>query len=338
MFDNLSYLSKLESIGIAFKNLEDENYKKTFHYSRLKKGMGLTIGNALRRVLLGHIPGYAIRSISIQGIQHEFNSIPGMKEDVQEFIMNLRKIVFKGSVPSSKAVLQINKSGVVTAKDVKGVNLDIVNKELYICNISSKTSQIFKIEMFIEKKVGIICARDAKDMLIESGSIVCDSFFSPVVHVNFVIDELDSEYENLEISITTNGSVTPEFAFNFALDVLKEQLFKNSAKKIEIEKSNVVMEREVNLIASKLSMKIEDLPDVSNRALNCLHEMGVKYVGDLVKLTEKKLMDKPNFGKNSLSQLKEKLSMIGLKFDMNVKFSSDDIEEKNNHLGNDFVL
>jgi len=320
-----NFMTKLQSFGIANKKMDNPQFFQIFYYKNLRKGMGLTIGNCLRRTLLSCVPGYAIRSCTIDGVQHEFSAIDGIKESAQELIMNLKKVVFSGQEREVFAELSVNKAGDVYADSIVGSNVDVVNKDLYICSVSKSFD--LKIRMQIEKSVGIILSSDVKDGEFEIGSIVCDSFFSPIEHVNFEVVEKEGyqDFEELKLSILTNGSISAEEAHQFALNVISEEFSKGTLK-FEETKSNYVYDHKaqvknakINITPRHLDLKIEDL-ELSNRVISCLKSNNVYYVGQLVQCTEDDLMKHPNFGKNSLKLLTEKLTTLGLTLGMEVNW------------------
>ncbi len=312
------YLSKIKSLGLREQNLADENFSAIIEYTNLKRGMGTTVGNALRRVLLSSVQGYAIRSVTISGIQHEFSSIPGVKEDAQQLIINLKKIIFKGEISKTKANLNIVGPCVVTGADIACSNVSVVNADAYICSLDKGFN--IKLEMNIEKSSGIKLASSIKDYEIELGAIACDSFFSPVESVNFEVQEHETDgYEDLRLHIITNGSVSPNEAFQYSLNLLMEQFSKHAGFDQSARSSaSTSGTKRMDVLSPNLFLKIEDLPDISTRTLRCLKMLGIVYVGDLVKVSKDTLMKEPNFGENSLNRLLEKLSSMGLTLDMNI--------------------
>lgn len=331
-----SYLSKIKSLGLKEKNLASENFSSIIEYASLKRGMGLTIGNALRRVLLSSVPGYAMRSVTISGVQHEFSSIPGVKEDTQQLIMNLKKIVFKGEISKTKATINIMGPCTVTGANVACSNIEVVNQDLYICSLDQGFN--LKLEMNIEKGIGIKMVNDNKSYEVEVGSIACDSFFSPIENVNFEVAEHENEGETLKLHIVTNGSITPEAAFQIALNLIMEQF----GKRVFIDENAPILPvttKRMDILSPNLFLKIEELPDISTRTLRCLKMLGIVYVGDLVKLSKAALMREPNFGENSLNKLLEKLSVMGLTLDMNIPgWPPENLASKAEDIGNRSIL
>lgn len=314
----MEYLSKIKSLGLNEQNMLDENYSAVIKYENLKSGMGVTIGNSLRRVLLSHIAGYGIRSVTISGVQHEFSVIPGLKEDVQQLIMNLKKLVFKGEISKTKANLNIVGPCVIKGSDIGCANISVVNPELYIGSLDKGFN--LKLEMSLEKSTGIKLANNIKDYEIELGAIACDAFFSPIVSVNFESNTHEADgYEDLNIHIVTDGSITPHAAFEAALGMFMEQLNKHTNTNISTAPSyNQPAIKRVDVLSPNLFLRVEDLPDISTRTLRCLKLLGIVYIGDLVKVSKETLMNEPNFGENSLNKLVEKLNAMGLTLGMDI--------------------
>lgn len=335
------YLAKIKSLGLREQNLADDNFRDVIEYQRIKRGMGVTLGNALRRVLLRSVPGYAMRYVNISGAQHEFLAIPGVKEDAQELIMNLKKIVFKGEISKAKASLNLVGPCLVTAADITCSNISVVNTDLVICTLDKGFN--LKLEMSLEKNSGIkLISKNPKDHDMELNAIPCDAFFSPIEGVNFEINEYESEdYEDLKLEIITNGSITPKEAFNYSLNLLMEQLGKCSELNGELNQmaSNAHNVKRMDVLSPNLFLKIEDLPDISTRTLRCLKLLGIVFVGDLVKMSKETLMNEPNFGENSLNKLLEKLSSMGLTLDMNIpNWSPEDLSDKAENIRNNSIL
>lgn len=311
------YLSKIKSLGLREQNLADENFSAIIEYTNLKRGMGTTIGNALRRVLLSSVQGYGIRCVTISGIQHEFSAIPGVKEDAQQVIMNLKKIIFKGEISKTKATLNIVGPCIVTGADIACSNVSVVNSDAYICSLDKGFN--LKLEMNIEKSAGIKLANATKDYEIELGAIACDAFFNPIESVNFEVQEHETDgYEDVRMHIVTNGSITPNEAFQYSLNLLMEQLGKHAGFDESARVTALTNTKRMDVLSPNLFLKIEDLPDISTRTLRCLKMLGIVYVGDLVKVSRETLMNEPNFGENSLNKLLEKLAAMGLTLDMNI--------------------
>lgn len=335
-----NYLSKIKYFGLEEQHLVDENFSAVIEYSNIKLGMGNTIGNSLRRVLLSSVPGYAIKNVTIAGIQHEFTAIPGVKEDAQRLIMNLKKVIFKGDISKSKATILFSGPGEVRASDISCSNISVVNPDLYICSIDKGFN--LKAELFVEKGCGVKLTSTSKDYEIEIGSILCDAFFSPIVSVNFeVIENESSNSESLHIHIVTNGSIAPKDAFKYALELFMDQLSKNAYAEKEKDEISLEEKKEasVQTLSPNLFLRIDDLPDLPTRTLRCLKMLGVVYVGDVVKLTRERLMNEPNFGENSLNKLIEKLEAMELSLGMNiVGWPPENLEEKAEAIRNKSVL
>jgi DNA-directed RNA polymerase subunit alpha len=334
------YLSKIKALGLREQNLNDENFRDIIQYTRIKRGMGVTIGNALRRILLRNIPGYGMRYVNIFGIAHEFCSIPGVKEDAQELIMNLKKVVFKGEISKAKASLNLVGPLIVKAGDITCSNISVVNPELVICALDKGFN--LKLEMHLEKNSGIkLISKTQKDDDIELNAIPCDAFFSPIENVNFNVSEYEAEdYEDLELEILTNGSISAKDAFQYAYNLFVNQLAKCGELSGEVKQSvSANNSKRMEVLSPNLFLKIEDLPDISTRTLRCLKLLGVVFVGDLVKMSKEALMNEPNFGENSLNRLLEKLGSMGLTLDMNIpNWPPEDLAQKAEAIKNNSLL
>lgn len=311
----MSLQSRFKSLGVLYQTSNSEDFSKEFNY-KVTKGMGTTLGNSIRRTLFSQIPGYAIRYVSITGLNHEFSTISGVKESAQELIMNLRKIIFKGESKSTKAILNITKSGEIFASDIKGMTLSIINEDLYLCTMEE--SATLRVEIYIEKGVGIILSRDVNANDFEMDAIVCDSFFNPVEKVNFEVSSIENNLteESLSLTITTNGSVSPDEVMDFAIDIWRHEMAKISEKMIVPVMEDAVQSKQLRILSDTLYYKVSDIQGITTRILNCIKSLNVKYVGELVRYSQKELLEKPNFGENSLNQLVEMLGNMGLTLGM----------------------
>lgn len=323
-----SEINKLKSLASESRfNLSDQFYRE-FSY-KVTKNMGITIGNALRRTLLSQIPGNAIRYVLIDGLNHEFSSIPGILESAQELIMNLRKIVFQGESQSGKAVLDVSREGEIFASEVNSMNYKVVNDNLYLCTLSDAAS--LKLEMHIEKGVGIILSRDINSQDFDPEAIICDSFFNPVEKVNFQVFSIENNYneETLKLHVSTNGALSPEEAMDLSIEIWRKEMSKISEKMIMALQDDLPT-KHLRVLSDTLYYKISDVQGMTTRILNCIKSLNIKYVGELVQFTQKELLEKPNFGENSLNQLVELLGNIGLSLGMDItgwECPPDDLED-----------
>ncbi len=280
----------------------------------LERGYGITLGNALRRILLSSIPGYAITEVKIEGVAHEFTSLQGVLEDVPEIILNLKGVRFKlnGDGPFYFR-LEKTGEGEVKAGDIQvDKEGEIVNPDHHIATLT-KDGKLF-MELKVEKGRGYVPAEYTKNN--EIGVILVDAIFSPVTKVNFNVGQArvgkSSDYDSLIMEIYTDGTIDPKEALVHAAKILVEQLmifFKDEENPLESRDS------ETGSINNLLNMSIEEL-ELSGRAYNCLKNAGINYVGQLVQKTETELLKLRSFGKKSLDEIVEKLARLNLKLGM----------------------
>ena len=313
-------LYKPKSIQIEQKSKSD-TYGK-FVCQPLEKGYGLTIGNSLRRTLLSSIQGPAITKIKIDGVQHEFSTITGIKEDVTEIILNIKQLALKlNDVESTK--IQINAKGPkeIKAADIDcGAHVEVLNKDLHICTLDSKAN--VNITLTVEEGKGYVPAvkhNNSADAPL--GTIFIDSFFSPVRRVSFRVENSRvgqvTDYDKLIMNIETNGSVVPEDSVAFAARIIDEQLkmFINFEEPVEEVSAPAVEEPTLNV---NLLRKVEEL-ELSVRSANCLKNDEIIYIGDLVQKTESEMLRTPNFGRKSLNEIKEILTTMNLELGMKIE-------------------
>jgi len=298
-----------------------------FTFKPLERGYGVTIGNALRRVLLSSLEGYAITFIRIPGIQHEFSSIPGVVEDLIEIILNLKKIRFKkiSEIIQEKIYISINNQRVFKAGDIANSTsiFEILNPDLIICNIDEKIN--FNLEIIVSKGRGYIPAYENIKFDKISGFIPIDSIFTPITNVKYNIEntrvEKKTDYEKLIIQVETDGSIHPEDALKKAVNILIRHFILFSDKDIILDIPDTdekdILDEEGLHIRKLLQTSLSDL-DLSVRAFNCLKAANIKKLGDLVKLEISDMMKFRNFGKKSLAELESLVSEKNLSFGMNL--------------------
>jgi len=289
-------------------------YYGKFIIEPLERGYGITLGNALRRILLSSIPGYAITEVKIEGAPHEFVSLPGIIEDVPEIILNLKGVRFKlnGEGPFYFKLEKVGE-GEVKAGDIK-INKEgeIVNPDHHIATLT-KDGKLF-MDLKVEKGRGYVPAEYTKNN--EIGVILVDAIFSPITKVNFTVGQArvgkSSDYDSLIMEIYTDGTIDPKEALTQAAKILVEQLM------IFLKGEKISLEPHISeapTIENLLNMTIEEL-DLSGRAYNCLKNAGINYVGQLVQKTETELLKLRSFGKKSLDEIIEKLSKLNLRLGM----------------------
>ncbi|MCQ2335782.1 MAG: DNA-directed RNA polymerase subunit alpha [Paludibacteraceae bacterium] len=309
--------------------LEADAFHGKFEFRPLEPGFGITIGNALRRILLSSLEGFAITSIKINGVQHEFATIPGVMEDVTNIILNLKKVRLKQIVEnadSDKVAIDIADTTVFKAGDIskKLTNFEVLNPDLVICTMDKTAS--FHIEMTINKGRGWVPADENREMFnSEIGIIPIDSIYTPIVNVKYTVDnfrvEQKTDYEKLTIEIDTDGSVHPKEALKEAAKILIYHFMLFSDEKITIDldqhDGGEAFDEDALHMRQLLKTKLVDL-DLSVRALNCLKAADVETLAELVSYNRNDLLKFRNFGKKSLVELDEKLESLNLSFGMDI--------------------
>ncbi len=308
--------------------IESTDYKGTFEFKPLEPGFGLTIGNALRRVLLSSLEGFAISSIRIEGVEHEFSTIPGVKEDVTEIILNLKQIRFKQQIEdydSENVTVVITNTQVLKAGDLQPFisGFQILNPDLVLCNMDKKVKLHF--EMTIDKGRGFVPADENKKPNMPIGTIFIDSIFTPIKLVKYHVEnfrvEQKTDYEKLIFDITTDGSIHPQDALVEAAKILIQHFVLFSDERIILDNDMIQPEEEYDEeslhMRQLLKTKLVDMK-LSVRALNCLKAAEVETLGELVSYNKSDLMKFRNFGKKSLTELTELVESKKLTFGMDV--------------------
>jgi DNA-directed RNA polymerase subunit alpha len=305
----------------------DDQYGK-FEFRPLEPGYGITVGNALRRILLSSLEGFAITTVKIEGVDHEFSTITGVMEDITEVILNLKQIRFKRmveDVDSEKIVVKITGQEVFKAGDLNNAlsSFEVLNPELVICRLENDVK--LQMEINISKGRGYVPAEENQPAEAEFGVIAIDSIFTPIRNVKYSIEnyrvEQKTDYEKLIIEINTDGSIHPKDALKEAAKILIYHFMLFSEDKITIDyedkMANEEFDEEILHMRQLLKTKLVDL-DLSVRALNCLKAAEVESLGDLVKFNKNDLLKFRNFGKKSLTELDELLETMSLSFGMDV--------------------
>ncbi|MDR0812081.1 MAG: DNA-directed RNA polymerase subunit alpha [Paludibacter sp.] len=299
-----------------------------FEFRPLEPGFGQTIGNALRRILLSSLEGFAITSIKIDGIDHEYSTIPGVIDDVTNIILNLKQVRFKRTVEEFETEkININVQGInsLKASDIgKALSgFEVLNPELVICEMDNSVN--FQIELTINKGRGYVPSEENSSETHEIGVIPIDAIFTPIVNVKYAIEnfrvEQVTDYEKLVFEITTDGSIHPKDALNEAAKILIHHFMLFSDEKITLETSETDnsddYDEEVLHMRQFLKTKLTDL-ELSVRALNCLKAADVETLGELAAFHKHDLLKFRNFGRKSLTELDEKLESLNLHFGMDV--------------------
>ena len=293
---------------------EDVSYGK-YIVEPLERGYGTTLGNSLRRILLSSLPGTAATSIKIAGVQHEFSTIPGVKEDVTEIVLNVKKIIAKLHCQGTKTVY-IDAAGEceVTAGDIKADGeVEILNPEQHICSLGPDAS--FNMEITLSHGRGYVPSDKNKTPNMPIGTIAVDSIYTPVYKVNYTVENTRvgniTDYDKLTIEVLTNGVITAKEAVSLGAKTLNEHLNLFVDLSDEAKNAEIMVEREETIKEKVLEMTIEEL-DMSVRSFNCLKRAGIDTVEDLTNRTEEDMIKVRNLGKKSLEEVIQKLHSLGL--------------------------
>jgi len=298
------------------------NYYGKFSAAPFEKGYGVTLGNSLRRVLLSSVEGSAVTSVKIDGVHHEFSTIPGVLEDIPEIILNIKNLVLSSHSKIPKTIyIKRDHKGEVKAKDIEGdETIEIINPDLHIATLTKEAK--FHLEMEVARGRGYVPAELNKKPDKTIGVIPIDSIFTPVRKVSFYVENTRvgqrTDYDKLILEIWTNGAITPKDALLYASNILQRHLdifvgFGQLPEE-EIEEEPEMTKEELALY-EKLRLPISEL-ELSVRSSNCLREANVKTIGDMVKKTEEDMLGLKNFGKKSLSEIKELIVGMGLTLGM----------------------
>ena len=308
--------------------LEADNFYGKFEFKPLEPGYGITVGNALRRVLLSSLEGYAIASIKIDGVKHEFDTIPGVKEDVTNIILNLKKVDLKQIVEDTdfeKVTITVSGTQEFTAGDIgKALSgFEVMNPELVICHLDPGAS--FTIVLTINKGRSWVPAEENQNPNDEVDVIAIDSTYTPIKNVKYTVENFrvdqKTDYDKLTLEITTNGSILPKDALKEAAKILIYHFMLFSDERITLEAtetdSNEEFDEEVLKMRQLLKSKLVDM-NLSVRALNCLKSAEVETLAELVVFNKTDLLKFRNFGKKSLTELEELLTSLNLSFGMDI--------------------
>lgn len=311
------------------------DFEGTFEFRPLEPGFGVTIGNALRRILLSSLEGFAITSVRFSGVSHEFSTIKGVVEDVTEIILNLKQVRFKKTGESGdneKIFVIINGSDQFKAGDISKFsnNFEVLNSDLVICNM--ETSVTLEIELTVNKGRGYVAAEENKYADAVLGVIAIDSIYTPIKNVKYSIEnfrvEQKTDYEKLVLDIATDGSIHPEEALKEAAKILIHHFMLFSDENIMLEsqakEETKEVDEEILHMRKILKMELVDL-DLSVRALNCLKAADIRSLADLVSYDVADMLKFRNFGKKSLTEIQDLVKSKGLSFGMNLsKFKLDE--------------
>ncbi|NTV89316.1 MAG: DNA-directed RNA polymerase subunit alpha [Clostridiales bacterium] len=293
---------------------EDSTYGK-FVIEPLERGYGITLGNSLRRILLSSLPGVAVTSIKIDGVLHEFSTVPGVIEDVTEIILNVKNLSLKMFGEGPKIVyVDTDGEGPVTAGDIKtDSDVEILNPEMHICTLNGESR--FYMELVLNKSRGYVPAEKNKQPGQPIGIIPIDSIYTPVRKVNYTVDNTRvgqvTDYDKLTLEVWTNGSIKPDEAISLGAKILSEHLNLFIDLSDHAKHTEIMVEKEETKKEKVLEMTIEEL-DLSVRSYNCLKRAGINTVEDLTNKTEEDMMKVRNLGRKSLEEVLQKLHALGL--------------------------
>ena len=306
--------------GLATEYGSDPDRRATIVVQPLERGFGLTLGNALRRVLLSSLQGAAVTSIQIEGVLHEFSSIPGVLEDVTDIVLNVKALALRmHGAAARRMTLRAKGSGAVTASQIEGVHdVDILNPDHVLMHLDQDVEVV--VEMTVESGKGYVPAVQNRAEDSPIGLIPVDAIFSPVKKVSYKVENARvgqvTDLDKLSLTVETNGAVSPEDSVALAARILQDQLqmFIN----FEEPKQIVREEKEGDLPFNRNLLRKVDELELSVRSANCLKNDNIIYIGDLVQKTETEMLRTPNFGRKSLNEIKEVLSQMGLALGMEI--------------------
>ena len=297
---------------------EDKKYGR-FVVEPLERGYGTTLGNSLRRIMLSSLPGVAVSQVKIEGVLHEFSSIPGVKEDVTEIIMNIKELAIRNNSSSDEpkiAYIEFEGEGVVTAADIQAdSDIQILNPDLVIANLNGGADSKLYMELTITKGRGYVSSDKNKSDDVPIGVIAVDSIYTPVERVNLLVENTRvgqvTDYDKLTLDVFTNGTLEPDEAVSLAAKVLSEHLSLFIDLSEAAQTADIMIEKEDNAKEKVLEMNIDEL-ELSVRSYNCLKRAGINTVEELCNRTPEDMMKVRNLGRKSLEEVLAKLKELGL--------------------------
>ncbi len=325
-----NWLELIKPHALEVKPGADPLRQATIVAEPLERGFGLTLGNALRRMLLSSLQGAAVTALQIDGVLHEFSSVPGVREDVTDIVLNVKGLAIAMEVDGPKRlILQADGPGVVTAADIsESAGIEILNPHHVICHLDDGAS--IHMELTVDTGKGYVSAEKNKTEESPIGLIAIDSLFSPIKRVSYKVEATREgqilDYDKLTLNIETNGALNPEDALAYSARILQDQLqtFINFDEPGELAREEEESELDFNPVLLK---KVDEL-ELSVRSANCLKNDNIVYIGDLIQKTEAEMLRTPNFGRKSLNEIKEVLTAMGLHLGMEVDtWPPDNIEE-----------
>ena len=316
---------EIEKPNITTADMSEDGTRGTFIVEPLERGYGITLGNSLRRVLLSSLPGVAVTNIKIDGVLHEFSTIPGVTEDVTEIVLNVKGITAKLHCPGTKTVIiDVTGEKNVTAGDIKqDSDIEILNPEHHIATVGE--NERFYMELTFASGRGYVSQERNKQLQSQIlgatasapiGTIYTDSIYTPVYNVNYTVDNTRvgniTDYDKLTLEVLTNGTISAKEAISLGAKILNEHLNLFVELDDEASKIDIMVEREETIKEKVLEMTIEEL-DMSVRSFNCLKRAGIDTVEDLINRTEEDMIRVRNLGKKSLEEVIQKLHSLGLR-------------------------
>ncbi len=309
---------EFEKPRIEIAEISEDNMYGRFVVEPLERGYGTTLGNSLRRIMLSSLPGSAVTAVKIKGVLHEFSSIPGIKEDVTEIIMNIKELAIKNNSTSdiSTAYIEYEGEGVVTAADIHvDSNIEILNKDLVIATLNGGTDCRLDMELTISKGRGYVSADKNKREDASIDVIAVDSIYTPVERVNMTVENTRvgqvTDYDKLTLDVFTNGTLAPDEAVSLAAKVLSEHLNLFIDLSENAKSTEVMIETKDDEKGKVLEMSIDEL-ELSVRSYNCLKRAGINTVEELTNKTSEDMMKVRNLGRKSLEEVLGKLKELGL--------------------------
>ncbi|MBQ8183075.1 MAG: DNA-directed RNA polymerase subunit alpha [Clostridia bacterium] len=306
----------IEKPEVKFIGSAEDSAYGSFVVEPLERGFGTTLGNSLRRVLLSSLPGYAITSVKIDNVLHEFSTIPNVKEDVTEIVLNLKGVILKIHGDDPKIMyIEANGSGEITAGDIKADSeVEILNPDHHIATLDADAHVV--MELTADKGRGYVSSDRNKQLLDPAiGVIAIDSIYTPVLKVNYTVDNTRvgqiTDYDKLTIDVTTDGTISAKDAVSFAAKILTEHLNLFVELSDEVSNTEIMVDKDDTENGKVLETTIEEL-DLSVRSFNCLKRAGINTVEDLINKTEEDMMKVRNLGRKSLEEVVAKLASLGL--------------------------
>ncbi len=325
--------------GLTIEPGADPLRKAKLVVEPLERGYGMTLGNGLRRVLLSSLQGGAVTSIQVEGVLHEFSSVPGVREDVTDMVLNIKQLPVRVTSDGTKRLhLTATGPGEVKASQISEVaDVDILDKDLVLCHLDEGAT--LNMELMVASGKGYVPAEHNRPEDAPIGLIPVDALYSPVKKVSYKVENTREgqvlDYDKLSMEIETDGTVTPEDAIAFAARILQDQL-SIFVSFDEPEETQKVEDDEEPAFNRQLLRKVDEL-ELSVRSANCLKNDNIVYIGDLVQKTEAEMLRTPNFGRKSLNEIKEVLSTMGLRLGMELPaWPPENIEEMAKKLENDY--